>query len=451
MHALASHTLCQSMLQPIEGLSSWRHYGRITAILGMLIEVAGLENQLKVGSRVDLIDLQGKSKRAEIVGFRNQRALALIYDTTEGIGLGAKAVMAPDEWTVRPSSEWLGRVVNAFGQPVDGKGPLPPGERIRLIRQSPLPAHTRSRIGEKVDLGIRSINTFTSCCLGQRLGLFAASGIGKSVLMSMMARYSSAAVNVIGLVGERGREVQEFLMDELGADGLARSVVIVATSDESALMRRQAAHLSMAIAEYFRDEGKDVLLMMDSVTRFAMALREIGLAVGEPPTSKGYTPSVFAELPRLLERAGPGAGKGSITGIFTVLVDGDDHDEPIADAVRGILDGHIVLERPIAERGRYPAVNVLRSLSRSMPGCNSDHENELVTQARRYLAAYENMAELIRLGAYRKGSDPMVDEAIEIYPRLEKFLSQNRNEQADMASGYEQLETILKEANHERA
>jgi flagellum-specific ATP synthase len=260
----------------------------------------------------------------------------------------------------------------------------------------------------------------------------------------MVARYTSADVSVIGLIGERGREVQEFIHDDLGPEGLARSVVIVATSDEAPLMRRQAAYMTLAVAEYFRDQNKDVLCLMDSVTRFAMAQREIGLSAGEPPTTKGYPPTTFAELPKLLERAGPGAvGKGSITGLFTVLVDGDDHNEPIADAVRGTLDGHIVLERAIAERGRYPAVNILRSISRTMPGCNKPEENELVNRARRYLAAYENMAEMIRLGAYRKGTNQEVDEAMTYYGPVEEFLRQDKNERADIPGGYARLAEIL--------
>jgi len=262
--------------------------------------------------------------------------------------------------------------------------------------------------------------------------------------MSMMARYASLDVNVIGLIGERGREVQEFIEDELGPEGLARSVVVVATSDESPLLRRQAAQMTLAVAEFFRNSGDHVLCLMDSVTRFAMAMREIGLSIGEPPASKGYTPSVFAELPRLLERAGPGlTGSGSITGLFTVLVEGDDHNEPIADACRGILDGHIVLERSIAERGRYPAVNILRSLSRTMPACNSDSENEIVRAARRHMSVYDDMAELIRLGAYRRGADAAVDAAMVVYPQVEAFLAQARNERVDLAHGYQQLAAIL--------
>jgi flagellum-specific ATP synthase len=275
------------------------------------------------------------------------------------------------------------------------------------------------------------------------MGIFAASGVGKSVMLSMLARFASADVNIIGLVGERGREVQEFLNKDLGVEGLSRSIVVVATSDESALMRRQAADLTMALAEYFRDQDRDVLCMIDSVTRIAMAQREIGLSVGEPPANKGYTPTVFAELPKLLERAGPGIGKGTITGLFTVLVEGDDHDEPIADAVRGILDGHIVLERSIAERGRYPAINVLRSISRTMPGCNSEEETALVNKARSLIATYDDMAEMIRLGAYQIGADAATDEAIYFHDRLEAFLSQKQNEQCSLSETYQMLAEIL--------
>jgi len=263
------------------------------------------------------------------------------------------------------------------------------------------------------------------------------------VLLSMMARNVAADVSVIGLVGERGREVQEFLQDDLGEEGLARSVVVVSTSDEPALMRRQAAFLTLSIAEYFRDEGKDVLALMDSVTRFAMAQREIGLSAGEPPTSKGYTPTVFTELPRLLERAGPGTGKGTVTGLFTVLVDGDDHNEPVADAVRGILDGHIVMERAIADRGRYPAVNVLKSISRTMPRSCDPEYWPVVQQAKRLLSIYGDMEELIRLGAYRMGSNPETDEAIRLFPQLEAFLAQGKEEATNLGEGYRRLAQIV--------
>jgi len=345
---------------------------------------------------------------------------------------------------VYPSSAWLGRVINSFGEPVDGKGPLMQGEEHMLLRAKPPAAHDRKRLGDKLDLGVRAINSFLSTARGQRMGIFAGSGVGKSILMSMLARNTEADVSVIGLIGERGREVQEFLEDELGPEGLKRAVVIVSTSDESPLMRRQGAFLTLAVAEYFRDQGKQVLMMMDSVTRFAMAQREIGLSAGEPPTSKGYPPTTFSELAKLLERAGPGVkGAGDITAFFSVLVEGDDHNEPISDAVRGIIDGHVVLERGIADRGRYPAINVLRSVSRSMPRCLTAEQAVLVQRGREVMSTYEDMAELIRLGAYRRGSNVKVDEAIEIYPKIEAFLAQKPKEKTGLEEGYKQLAIAL--------
>src|SRR5712672_1115255 len=321
----------------------------------------------------------------------------------------------------------------------------------RDLRRCPTAICRRRRIraSAPLDLGVRALNTFLTCCRGQRLGIFAGSGVGKSVLLSMLAGNVDADITVIGLVGERGREVQEFLQDDLGEEGLARSVVVVATSDEPALMRRQAAYLTLAIAEYFRDDDKDVLVLMDSVTRFAMSQREIGLSAGEPPTAKGYTPTVFTELPRLLERAGPGTGEGTITGIFTVLVDGDDHNEPVADAVRGILDGHIVMERAIAERGRFPAINVLKSVSRTMPRAADQAFVPVLSHARQVMATYADMEELIRLGAYRPGSSPEVDEAIGLHPALEGFLAQDMADCTGLADGYQQLEQILGEVETE--
>lgn len=420
-----------------------RYYGRVSAVLGLMIEIAGVGHLLSIGGRCSINARGGGKLLCEVVGFRAGRALALPFGPLEGVGIGCKAEIVDADPIVFPDRRWLGRVVNALGEPIDGRGPLPWGTVPQPIKAPPPPAHARQRVRGKVDLGVRAINSFITCCRGQRMGIFAGSGVGKSTLLSMMARSTTADISVIGLIGERGREVQEFIEDDLGPDGLARSVVVVATSDEPPLMRRQAAYLTMAIAEHFRDLDQDVLCLMDSVTRFAMAQREIGLSAGEPPASKGYTPSVFAELPKVLERAGPGTGQGSITGLFTVLVDGDDHNEPIADAVRGILDGHIVLDRAIAERGRYPAINVLRSISRTMPGCNSDEENQVVSRARRLMAQYEDMAELIRLGAYRQGTDINVDEAIHFQPALDRFLSQLKTEPAALADGYRELAEIL--------
>lgn len=428
----------------IDRLRPLEVYGRVAGVQGLLVEVAGPVQEMSVGSRLAVTGFNGAEVAIEVVGFAGGRALCLPFGSMEGVRLGAKAAIVANVATVRPSRGWLGRVVNALGEPIDGKGPLPLGETEMPLRASPPPASERGRVGGPIDLGVRVLNTFATCCRGQRMGIFAGSGVGKSVLLSMLARYTACDVSVIGLVGERGREVQEFIEDDLGEDGLARSVVVVATSDETALMRRQAAYLTLTVAEYFRDRNLDVLCLMDSVTRFAMAQREVGLSAGEPPTSKGYTPTVFSELPRLLERAGPGrAGSGSITGLFTVLVDGDNHNEPVADAVRGILDGHIVMERAIAERGRYPAVNVLKSVSRTMPGCVEVAIRPMIGDAKRLLSTYADMEELIRLGAYRKGSNPEVDQAIAAFEPIEKFMRQGKGEKTTRADGYRALAHLL--------
>ena len=432
-----------SLLTNLTRIPEYHLYGRVTAVLGMLVEVGGVQRRLSIGDRCRIAARGRRHLACEVVGFRDDHAILMPFGALEGVGLGCKAEVVDVEPVVSPTEKWLGRVVNAMGEPIDGRGPLPEGDIAYPLRNCPPPAHARQRVRGKVDLGVRAINTFLTCCRGQRLGIFSGSGVGKSILLGMMARYTAADVNVIGLIGERGREVQEFIEDNLGEEGLARTVIVVATSDESPLMRRQAAYMTMALAEYFRDRDNDVLCMMDSITRFAMAQREIGLSAGEPPTSKGYTPTVFSELPKLLERAGPGCGRGSITGLFAVLVEGDDHLEPITDAVRGIIDGHIVLDRAIAERGRYPAIDILRSLSRAMPDCNTAEENAIVLRARKMLANYEDMAEMIRLGAYRVGSDAKTDEAIKYYPALERFLSQDRNDRSDLASGYAQLAAIF--------
>ena len=433
-------------MQELQAMPPLALHGRVTAVKGLLIECSGIEEMLSVGARCAV---QGSLHHAhqvlcEVVGFREKVALLMPFTSVEGIGLGAKVTLMTNNSSVEPSDAWLGRIVDPMGNPIDGKGPLVRGGVPYLLRANPPAASARARVGGKMDLGVRALNTFLTCCYGQRMGIFAGSGVGKSILMSMLARYSKADINVIGLVGERGREVQEFIEDDLGEEGLKRSVLVVATSSDSALLRKQAAYTTMAIAEYFRDQNKQVLCLMDSVTRFAMAQREIGLSAGEPPTTNGYTPTVFAELPRLLERAGPGApGSGSITGLFTVLVEGDDTNEPIADAVRGILDGHIVLDREIAQRGRYPAINILKSVSRMLPDCNSEFENSLNITARRFMASYENMAELIRLGAYRRGTDQDVDRALHFYPQLETFISQREKESATLEEGYAQLAKIL--------
>jgi flagellum-specific ATP synthase len=434
----------RALLKDIEAISTLGRFGRVARIEGLAVEVTGAQGAVSLGGQCRITIGDNKKIPCEVVGFRDGRALVMPLGPLDGITLGARADFDDRPASIFPCRAWLGRVIDGFAQPVDGKGPLVQGTAAYAIKAPPPPATQRGRVGAKLDLGIRAMNTFTTCCAGQRMGIFSGSGVGKSTLLSMLARNSNADAIVIGLIGERGREVKEFVEDDLGEEGLARSVVVAATSDEAPLVRRQAAYVAMTVAEQLRDSGLNVLLLMDSVTRFAMAQREIGLSAGEPPASKGYTPTVFAELPRLLERAGPGvAGGGTITGLFTVLVEGDDHNEPVADAVRGILDGHIVLERAIAERGRFPAINILKSVSRAMPGCNSDAEQKLVLQARQPLTIYEDMADLIRLGAYKVGTNPEVDEAVRLYPHLEAFLAQSKDERATFSQGYDALSTIM--------
>ncbi len=439
----------QAYLDAVERVQTTRVSGSVETVKGLVVTCKGLDAMMKIGDRCQIERRPHMGARdgyvmAEVVGFHHDHALLMPFGPLEGIGPGSRVHANQTTPVVSPSHAWLGRIINAFGEPIDGKGPLPDGELGYLVRGTPPPAQMRDRVRGKMDMGVRAINSFLTCCRGQRLGIFAGSGVGKSILMSMLARYSKANVNVIGLIGERGREVQEFIEDDLGEEGLKRSVVVVATSSESALMRREAAYMTMAVAEYFRDAGEEVLCLMDSVTRFAMAQREIGLSVGEPPTTKGYTPTVFSELPRLLERAGPGLkGQGAISGFFTVLVEGDDTNEPISDAVRGILDGHIVMSRMIAERGRYPAIDILRSVSRTMPDCNNKEENALVNAARGLLSTYDDMAEMIRLGAYRKGSDPEVDRSIQYFPELEKFLAQDKDEHNTLEESYARLAEVM--------
>jgi flagellum-specific ATP synthase len=439
----------KALAEQINELDGIEVYGRVVGVRGLMVEVSGPLHAMSIGSRV-IVETPTNPIPCEVVGFTGTNALLMPFAPLEGVRRGCRALVTAVAGAVRPSSGWLGRVVNALGEPIDGKGPLLFGPSPYPFRNTPPLAHARRRVGAPLDLGVRALNTFFTCCRGQRMGIFSGSGVGKSVLLSMLARNVAADVTVIGLIGERGREVQEFLQDDLGDAGLARSVVVVSTSDEPALMRRQAAHVTLAIAEFFRDEGKDVLVLMDSVTRFAMAQREIGLSAGEPPTAKGYTPTVFTELPRLLERAGPGTDQGTITGIFTVLVDGDDYNEPIADAVRGILDGHIVMERAIAERGRYPAINVLKSISRTMPRAADQNYLPVINRARQVMATYTDMEELIRLGAYRAGTSPEVDEAIRLHNPLEGFLAQGKEEATSLADGYRRLDEILRGSETER-
>ena len=424
--------------------------GRVTSVSALSAEVDGLSGQLAIGDRLSLAARGGLHVCAEVVGFRGAQARTLAFGDLNGLGVGAPAVVRLDTGAAPATSQlpvgdgWLGRVVDPLGNPLDGRGTLGHGTD-RAIRAEPPNAARRARLGERLSLGVRALDLFATCRRGQRLGLFAGSGVGKSTMMAMMAQQAECDVIVFALVGERGRELREFIEDDLGPAGLARSAVIVATSDQPPLMRREAAYAAMTVAEYFRDQGKSVLLLMDSVTRFCLALREIGLAAGEPPATRGYPPSVFAELPRLLERAGPGpdGNAGCITAIFTVLVEGDDHNEPVADAVRGILDGHVVLDRHIGERGRYPAVDVLRSLSRTVPGCLEPDERIAIRRAREMLATQAELSDLVRLGAYQPGNDPAADEALEIAPQIERLLTQGRSERSTLTDAFEQLTTIV--------
>ena len=426
--------------------------GTVFSVSGLVTEITGMADHVLPGDAIVIASRNGPPARGEVVGFNGKVTQAMLFDLLHEIGPGSKARAYPTlssqpGGTCVIDDQWLGRVIDPLGIPVDGRGPLI-GSQGRMPQGRVPPATLRARLGPRLDLGVRALECFVTCRQGQRLGLFSGSGVGKSTLLAMIARHSSADIIVVALVGERGREVREFIEDELGPEGLQRAVVVVATSDSSPLLRRKAADTAMTVAEHFRDQGKSVLLLMDSVTRFCLALREIAVSKGEPPTMRGYPPSVFSELPRFLERAGPGyqgpdGSAGFITAIFTVLVEGDDHNEPVADTVRGILDGHVVLDRHIAETGRYPAINILRSLSRSMPGCNLEHETELVHRARKIIALHADMADMVRLGAYRHGSDDAIDEALILAPRIDAFLHQQRDEVSSSESSFAMLKEAL--------
>jgi flagellum-specific ATP synthase len=428
--------------------------GQVSGVSSLAVEVTGLDRHLAVGDRLTLHARDGANVPAEIVAIRGGRIQVATFGATLGIGAGATACAAAGagsgrlRGSISPSDAWLGRIIDPLGRPVDGGPALAPGAIPRPVRAAPPQATARARFGPPIDLGVRVLNCFATCRTGQRLGLFSGSGVGKSTLLAMLARYTACDVTILALVGERGREVREFIEDDLGEEGLGRAVVVVATSDAPPLLRREAAYAAMTIAEHFRDAGKSVLLLMDSVTRFCLALRELGLAAGEPPATRGFPPSVFAELPRLLERAGPGlqqsnGPQGHITALFTVLVEGGDHDEPVADAVRGILDGHVVLDRRIAEAGRYPAVDILRTLSRAAAAILTPDQSALIKQARAHMALYADMADMVRLGAYKPGSDPAVDEAIRVAARLDTMLTQTVADCSSLDESFFQLAQAL--------
>ncbi len=425
-----------------EELCEIRAEGRLLRLGRHVLTAGGLAGFVGLG---DLCRIEGEDALlAEVVALDGARLSLAPYGEPRGLSVGARVVRAGSIARLRPHPSWLGRVVDGFGRPRDGGGPLRPGPRAREVVADPPPAHRRRPLGPRLRTGVRALDLFVPCRRGQRLGIFAGSGVGKSSLLSMIARGSEADVVVVALVGERGRELGEFVRDTLGPEGLARSVVVAATSDEPALLRRRAALAATAIAEAFRDQGAAVMLLFDSVTRFAQAGREVALAAGELPVARGYPPSVFAELPRLLERSGPGEGDGSITAFYTVLVDGDDFNEPVADAVRGILDGHVVLDRRIAEGGRYPAIDVLRSLSRTAPGCYTPEEYALIREARALLARLAEMADLVELGAYRPGSNPELDRALRLRPALERLLAQDVQEAPSTIDPFAALAAILR-------
>lgn len=412
--------------------------GYVTQLVGLTIEATG--PRADVGQ---LVWLHGQAGRvlAEVVGFRDRRILVMPLGEMAGIGPGTAVTRADRALSVRAGDGLLGRVLDALGRPFDEKGPLPPGDR-RPVQKAPPHPLARRRIDAPLSLGIRAVDALLTCGRGQRLGIFAGSGLGKSTLMGMIARHAAADVNCIALIGERGREVREFLERDLGPEGLARSVVVVATSDQPALVRLKGAFVATAIAEYFRDQGRHVLFMMDSVTRVAAAQREVGLAVGEPPATKGYPPSVFGLLARLLERTG--AGKvGTVTGLYTVLVEGDDLTDPVADSVRSILDGHIVLSRSLAERGHYPAIDVLASVSRAMRDVvDESHWNEAM-QLKEMLATLREAEDLVNIGAYVSGSNPKIDAALLLRDQIEAFLRQSTGERVGLTAAREGLARLL--------
>jgi len=424
----------------VKTASRYELRGIVTDVTGLVIEGNG--PFVPMGAHVTIHSNQ-RLIPAQVVGFRRDKILLMPFSDLDGISPGAAITAAHADSQVLVSDHLLGRVINGLGDPIDQRPLSLVGDLVPLYRQPPNPV-TRRRIEECFDLGVKTINSMLTVGAGQRVGIMAGSGVGKSTLLGMIARHSTSDINVIGLVGERGREVREFIERDLGEEGLRRSVVVVATGNESSLLRIRAAFLATAIAERFRDQGKKVVLMLDSVTRLAMAQREIGLAIGEPPSTRGYTPSVFAMLPRLLERAGTSDGPGSITGLYTVLVEGDDMNEPIADATRGILDGHIVLSRRLAGRGQFPAIEILESVSRVMSDIVPQKTLDLAAEARDVLATYREAEDLITIGAYKPGQNKRVDRAVGLIDALTGFLRQRAAEKVTIAESWDVLEKILR-------
>jgi flagellum-specific ATP synthase len=434
--------------QTIEQTSPLRLYGKVAEVAGLLVE--GYDTGNSIGDMCRIYpNERSESVMAEVVGFRNGHVLMMPIQGLSGIGPGSRILPLGKKADVRVGEGLLGRVIDGLGQPIDDKG------RIEYEAEYPLYADTinplkRGRIREPIDLGVRAINGLFSCGKGQRMGIFSGSGVGKSLLLGMIARHTEADVNVIGLIGERGREVREFIENNLGEEGLARSVIVVATSDSHPLIRMRAAYVATSISEYFRDRGRHVLLMVDSLTRFAMAQREVGLFLGEPPTTKGYTPSVFSLLPRLLERSGNIESGGSITGIYTVLVEGDDFNEPIADAARSILDGHITLSRDLASKNHYPAIDVLQSISRIMNDIIDEKHRRAAKNILNAVATYRKAEDLINIGAYVAGSNEGIDFAIRMIDKINTFLQQDMNESIGFDETRRQLLALLDEEHKDK-
>ncbi len=426
-------------LKILDNLNPIRQNGTIAKIIGLIIESYG--PAASIGDVCYIHTKDGKKHIAEVVGFKHDKTLLMPLTDIYGVAPGNEVSTFREPFAVGVGDDLLGRVLDGLGNPIDGKEP-PKIVSKRSVYASPPNPLTRRRITEHLELGIKPIDGLLTCGKGQRTGIFAGSGVGKSVLMGMIAQNTKADVNVIALIGERGREVRDFIETDLGPEGLKRSVVIVATSDQAALARVKGALVATTIAEYFRDKGLNVLLMMDSVTRFCMALREIGLAVGEPPTTKGYTPSVFAKLPKLLERAGT-SDIGSITGLYTVLVEGDDMDEPIADAARSILDGHIVLSRKLAAKNHYPAIDILSSISRVMNSVVTDEHKKIARKLIETLAVYHEAEDLINIGAYSKGANPKIDYAIDKINEINSFLQQGIGEKAPFDDTLNKIKEIF--------
>jgi len=417
-----------------------RKLGKVSQVVGLTIESIGPD--VNIGQTCHIkAGKYGDPILSEVVGFKNNNILLMPLGNMQGVGPGNQVEALEHPITVNVSDSLLGRTLDGLGRPMDGKPPIDDGEMYTVTNPAPDPL-TRKRISEPLMLGVKAIDSLLTIGKGQRVGIFAGSGVGKSTLMGMIARNTKADINVIALVGERGREVREFIEKDLGEEGLARSVLVVATSDTPALVRLKAAEVATSIAEYFREKGKDVMLLMDSLTRYAMAQREVGLAIGEPPVSRGYTPSVFATIPRLLERTG-NDDKGSITGLYTVLVDGDDLTEPVTDTARSVLDGHIVLSRKIANRNHYPAIDVLASVSRCMPDVvEKDHKNAS-NLLKKSMAVYANSEDLINIGAYVKGSSEEIDDAIAKHSAINDFLTQSVDEKFEIADTIQKLKEIV--------